>query len=420
MIAARVPIRGSIAAAGLILWVAVACSLLLPHVAAQGSATIQFVSPQPAERVVGRGTIELRIVPVGDVKVDKVTVSVDGKRIATLDAPPWRTAWDAGDALEPRFLEAVAFLSDGTRANASTRTSPLRIDQYEEVSLVNVYAIARDAKGEYVAGLTGDEFRVTENDRPQHIDRFSDEWKPLRVAIVLDTSLSMKGEKLDAAREAALAFLETLRPEDQGMVVTFSDSVQVLQELTGNRATLGAAIEQVRASGGTALYDAVWKAADLLEPHDGRRVLVLLSDGRDEASSGLEPGSLHTQEEALDRALRSETMIFAIGFGKNLASEMDFFRRRSLEAILREMAEASGGRALFTSRSGKLRRSFQEVADDLRHQYSLAYTSNDPRKDGSWREIRVATTRPMVQVVARKGYFAPRDRAAPPTAPRRR
>ncbi len=392
----------------------------LPGAFGEPSATIAFVTPRAAETVVGLGSIELRIVPAGDVKIDKVVVSVDGKRVATLTAPPWRTTWDAGDALEPRFLEAVATLSDGTHVSASTRTSPLRIDQYEEVALVNVYAIARNAKGDYEAGLTRDDFKLTENDRPQQIDKFSDEWKPLRIAIVLDTSLSMKGEKLDSAREAALAFLDTLRSEDQGLVVTFSDHADLAQELTDRRELLRGAIDKVRAAGGTALYDAIWKAADLLEAYDGRRVIVLLSDGRDEAASGLEPGSLHTQEEALDRALRSESMIFAIGFGRNLASEMDFFRRRSLEVILREMAEASGGRALFTSRAGKLRRSFQEVAEDLRHQYSLAYTSDDSRQDGAWREIRVSTTRPAVRVVARKGYFAQKGGAGPKKTPSRR
>lgn len=410
----------SVRSAALLVMAALAASAALaPAAGADPTATIAFVTPRSAETVVGRGMIELRIVP-GAATVDRVVISVDGKRIATLTAPPWLTAWDAGDALEPRFLEAVASLSDGTKVTASTRTSPLRIDQYEEVSLVNVYAIARNAKGDYEAGLTREDFKLTENDRPQRIDRFSDEWKPLRIAIVMDTSLSMKGEKLDAAREAALAFLESLREEDQGLFVTFSDRAYLAQELTGDRATLRGAIDKVRAAGGTALYDAIWKAADLLQAYDGRRVIVLLSDGRDEAASGLEPGSLHTQEEALDRALRSESMIFAIGFGRNLASEMDFFGRRSLEVILREMAEASGGRAIFTSRTGKLRRSFEEVADDLRHQYSLAYTSDDSHRDGAWREIRVSTTRPGLRVVARKGYFAPKGTVGPKTPARKR
>jgi Ca-activated chloride channel family protein len=300
------------------------------------------------------------------------------------------------------------------------RTAALRIDQYEQVSLVNLYAIVRDAKGAYVGGLTRDDFRVTENGRPQTISRFSDEWKPLRIAIVLDTSLSMQGDKLDAAREAARSFLEVLRPEDQGLVVLFHDSVDVVQPLTSARSELEAAIGKARAKGGTALYDAIWRTADLLDSIEGRRVIVLLSDGRDEAASGLEPGSLHTQEEALDRALRAETMIFSIGFGRNPATEWDFFRRRSLESILRELSEATGGRSLFSSRAGKLRKAFEQVADDLRHQYSLAYTSDDPRRDGSWRGIQVTSARPDLRVVSRQGYFAPKDKTAPKAPTKKR
>jgi len=398
---------------------ALCCSLLLglaagPSAAAEPVAAIEFVRPRSLATVVGKTVIELGVrVPEGG-RVRHVLVLADGKTIATLAKPPWEVSWDAGDSTEPHFLEAVLVLSDGAEVRASTRTSPLRIDQYEQVSLVNLYATVRDKQQNYISSLTRERFRVSENGRPQTIVRFSDEWKPLRVALVLDSSLSMEGEKLEAAREAALTFLEGLRPGDQGMVASFNDAVQIVQPFTSDRSALSAAIRKTRAQGGTALYDAVWTTADLLERFDGRRVIVLLSDGRDEAASGLEPGSLHTEEEALDRALRCEAMIFAIGFGRNLGAEWDFFRRRSLASILGEMAGATGGRAIFSSRAGKLRKAFDEVAEDLRHQYSLAYTSDDPKRDGSWREIRVTTDEPGLVVVTRRGYFAPRDSESAP------
>ena len=103
--------------------------------------------------------------------------------------------------------------------------------------------------------------------------------------------------------------------------MTFNDRVNVVQNLTADSRLLAQAIESTKARGGTALYDAVWKTSRLLEGFDGRRVIVLLSDGQDEASSGLEPGSLHTMEEALEQALRSEVMIFPIGLGKDLDQE---------------------------------------------------------------------------------------------------
>ncbi len=356
--------------------------------------------------------------PPEGVRAERLVIAVDGKPIATLAAPPWKAPWEAGDGLDSHEIEAELLLSDGSRARAAIRTSPLKVDQFEEVALVNIYAVVRNPRGEYVNGLSRGDFRITENGRPQEIDRFATERKPLRVGIVLDTSLTMKGGKLDAARDAARDFLDVLEPGDEGVLVTFSDAVEVRQDLTGDKAALAAAIGKTEALGGTALYDAIFRTADLLERFEGRRVMVLLSDGRDEAASGLEPGSLHTLDEALDRALRNEVMIFAIGFGRRLDEEMDFYGRESLESILKRLGESTGGGALFSARTGQLRRAFQSVAADLRHQYSLAYVSDDRRHDGSWREIHVSTTRPDLRVAARQGYFAPSD-TAPAPRPRR-
>jgi Ca-activated chloride channel family protein len=184
-----------------------------------------------------------------------------------------------------------------------------------------------------------------------------------------------------------------------------------------------AAIRRAQAKGGTSLYDAIFKASDRLAEFEGRRVLVVLSDGRDEAANGLEPGSLHTLEEAQERALRNEVMVFAIGLGKSLArdakalranptaraEELDFFGRKPLVTILDGLAQTTGGTAVFSPGAGQLRRSFELVAGDLRHQYALAYRSNDKHHDGAWRGIKVVVSRPGVTVTNRKGYYAPSD-----------
>jgi len=210
------------------------------------------------------------------------------------------------------------------------------------------------------------------------------------------------------------------------LVATFSDEVRVLQELTSDKDSLRESLKRVETGGGTALYDAIWTTSERLREFDGRRVLVLLSDGRDEAASGLEPGSLHTLEEALDRAIRNDVMIFVIGLGGRISrdarrlgddpasrvSEYDFFGRTPLASILQRIADTTGGRAIFSSSTGKVRRAFEEVADDLRHQYAIAYRSDDSRRDGSWREIRLTTVHPGIFVTSRAGYYAPKDRRA--------
>jgi len=391
-----------------------AAALLAGPARAEGA--IEFVSPRNLATVLGDSRIELRVdLPPG--LAAELEIVVDGARLATLDGPPWVVQWDAGDGARGHRLEAILRLSDGSELRALSRTTALRINQVEEVDLVNLYPILRTHGGDYVTDLTRDDFRIVENGVAQRISHFSTDGKPLRIAIVLDTSYTMsRDKKLENAQKAALGFLEALGEEDRAMVVVFSDEVHVAQDLTDDREMLAAAIAGTEARGGTALYDAIWRTAKKLERHEGRRVLVLLSDGKDEASNGFEPGSLHTLEEAVDRALRSEVMVFSIGLGRRLDREYARQWSRplgqagatgdSLKEILIRVAETTGGRALFSPSPGQLRRAFKEVADDLRNQYSLAYNSSDPARDGEWREVRVETPGRELTVISRKGYFA--------------
>jgi len=384
----------------------VAAALVLPVVLAADGGTVRFVTPRNHATVVGVTPIEVQV----EGSVERVEIAVDGKPLATLTAPPFRMSWDAGDASSGHVLQATAFFADGTRAKAQIATSALKVEQVEEVALVNLYAVVTDSQGNYVNDLAQKDFRIQENGRMQAIERFSADRKPLKVALVIDSSYSMSKEgRLQAAREASRDFLNALAPGDESMIVSFSDTVQFLQGLTADRKALTAAVDQTKAEGGTALYDAIYKTANQLERVDGRKVLVLLSDGKDESMNGLEPGSLHTLEEALDRALRNEVMIFAIGIGRGLEDELDFYRRHTLADIFRTLADTTGGRVIFSRSAGKLTRAFEAVAEDLRHQYSLAYTSDDPRHDGTWREIRLTTVAPGMRVSGRRGYFAPKS-----------
>ncbi len=388
---------------------------------------VQFTAPRRLATVVGPSVAQLSIAPPRGATVVSAAFFVDDQPSGVKTAPPWTFPWDAKDGSQGHRLAALVTFSDGTEGRALVETSRLTVNETEEVALVNVYAIARDAKGGYVTDLTASSFKVFENDHPQSIDRFSAERKPLRIAIVLDTSLSMEGERLKTAIDSAIEFLGILQPGDEGLVVAFSDDVRIVQDLTSNRGELDAAIKKATAHGGTALYDAIFRASQRLVEFEGRRVIVVLSDGRDEAANGLEPGSLHTLEEAQERALRDEVMIFAIGLGKPLAhdakvlredptaraSEMDFFGRKPLVTILESLAETTGGTAVFSPSTGQLKKSFESVASDLRHQYSLAYSSSDRRHDGSWRAIKVTVDRPGVTVANRKGYYAPSDTPLP-------
>ncbi len=393
----------------------IAILLSLPAGGATGQVSI--TTPRNLATVLGPSTIELDVRTGTGVTAVDVEVYVDGKLLTTLSREPWSVSWDAGNGSRGHRIEAVLHLSDGSSFRTHVRTTPLRINQVEAVDLVNLYPIVRTQGGRYIADLSRDDFRIYENGALQQIKRFSAVGKPLRIAIVLDTSYTMgRSGKLENARKAALGFLNELVEGDQAMVVLFSDAVVVAQELTSDRELLAAAIQNAKVEGGTALYDAIWRTSRKLQNYEGRRVLLLLSDGKDEAANGFEPGSLHTLEEAVDRALRSEVMVFSIGLGRNL--DHDYARvwsrplgqtdshGESLASILTRVGETTGGRALFSPSPGQLRRAFRDVADDLRHQYSIAYSSDDTTRDGKWRKIHIETVDPDLTVIGRKGYFA--------------
>jgi hypothetical protein len=197
----------------------VAACLVSPIDAAEGAGSVQFETPRQFATAVGSTTATVQVTPPGGATVVSVVLLVDGARLGTTTSPPWMFSWDAGDGTIGHKLDAIAKFSDGTEARASVSTSRLVVNEIEEVALVNVYAIAHGPKGAYVNDLQQKDFRVFENGRPQALDRFSAERRPLRIAIVLDTSLSMEGEKLRSAIPSAVTFLPVLQPGDEGFVI---------------------------------------------------------------------------------------------------------------------------------------------------------------------------------------------------------
>ncbi len=388
-------------------------------VPAADEPVIEFIRPQHLSTAVGVSRIELAVSPPVLPGPIELLISVDGAPLTTLREPPWVANWDAGTDGRAHELHAELRAAGQSVGRAVVRTSALRIHEVTRVSLVNLFPIVTDRSGRYVGGLTANDFRVYEDDRPQEISRFTVERVPLRVTLVLDTSASMtrgRSDKLREAKRGALGFLSVLGPQDEVAVLTFDDSVRVVVESTSDRAALTAAIEDLEAQGGTALYDAIWRGADALRGFEGRRVLVLLSDGKDEAYDGLGPGSLHTLREALDEALRREVIVYAIGLGSRLERDCAYSLtplspgvsacpEGTVAEILERIATATGGRALISPGASRLRNAFEEVANELRNQYAIAYSSDNPKIDGGWREIRVALKEREAVVRCRRGYY---------------
>lgn len=252
--------------------------------------------------------------------------------------------------------------------------------------------------------LSGDRFAVYDNGRRQDVTLFTSEDTPVTVALVLDNSGSMRG-KLGEVVAAALAFAKASNPDDELFALEFNDDVK--DALPGHRilardhAALEHALMALVPDGRTALYDALIAGLDrVAEGTRGRRALVLLSDGGDNASTS-------TLEQALARARKSNVTIYTIG----LFTPED---RDTNPGVLKSLAQATGGERFLPKSAGPLLADVQHIAREIRSGYTLGY--EPPDRDGSYHRVRVEVSQldgPKLTVRTRPGYFAPGARIRP-------
>ena len=229
----------------------------------------------------------------------------------------------------------------------------------------------------------------------QNVETFQEAVAPVAIALVMDTSGSMR-RAMDTAKQAARAFVTALRPTDPLALVRFSDKVVFEHELSDRRQTTLDAIDRLEANGGTALFDALYDSMSFLKQRQGRRAIVLLSDGRDENNPGTAPGSVHTVADALALVRETDTAVYAIGLGANVD-----------RAALEQLAARSGGAATFPADASELEGEFRRVLDELRRRYVVGYTSTNPKRDGGWRQVVVGARQPGITIRSSGGYYAP-------------
>jgi len=369
---------------------------------------LRFVAP-PADRPLrGETRVVLEIDAPAGSRILRVDLYIDDQLVTTFERPPFEISWNAGDEFQPHLFRAVATDDAGRSATATLRTPPLRIGQRETVSLVNLFVSVLDARGRPMTELSRQDFAVYEDGVPQEITHFSAARQPLSVALLLDASNSMgTAGRIEIARKAAVEFIKKMDPENRLLVMTFSDTVRELQSLTTDRRRLEKAIQGIVAEGGTALYDALVEAASRLRDFEGRKAVVLLSDGRDQAFKENAPGSLHLFDEAVDAVVRGEVAVYAIGLGARLEDETDLSQRWTLKQILEILSRRTGGRFYNPERAGQLSGVYDQISEDLNGQYAVAYSPKNDARDGKWRTVRVEVNRPGLKTFTRPGYFAP-------------
>jgi len=289
------------------------------------------------------------------------------------------------------------------------------------VNLVDVLFTVLDRRNKLISGLEKQDFKVLDDNQQQDIRYFAKQSDlPLRIGMLLDTSNSIR-DRLKFEQDAANNFLFSVlrRNRDEAFLMTFDDEPQVIQAFTGDTGKLRDQIMRMRAGGGTAVYDAIYQACvDELshpprppgdQPDVVRRVMILISDGEDNLST-------HTRSEAIEMAQRTSVVIYTISTSTQWITLDDPSKEKSGnrkyhltegDKVLQDLADETGGRSFYPYHVDDLDQSFQDIGEELRNQYSLAYNPTNHQLDGRYHKIKIEVPdHKGYQVRARRGYYA--------------
>jgi VWFA-related protein len=293
------------------------------------------------------------------------------------------------------------------------------------VNLVDVLFTVLNRRNKLVPDLQKEDFQVFDEKFPQEIRYFAKQTDlPLRIGMLVDTSNSIR-DRIKFEQDASINFLFSVlrHGRDEAFVMTFDDEPQVVQAFTSDAGLLRDQIMQTRAGGGTAIYDAIYEACQNQlshpprppgdQPDVVRRVMILISDGDDNLST-------HTRSEAIEMAQRTSVVIYTISTSTQWIqlsqTDPDKLASRKThltegDKILQDLADDTGGRAFFPYHVDDLDQSFQDIGDELRNQYSIAYIPTNYVLDGRYHRIRIEVPdHKGYQVRARRGYFARANR----------
>ena len=271
------------------------------------------------------------------------------------------------------------------------------------IDIVSLNVTVTDGENRYLTDLTESDFSVFEDGVSQNLIFFTRRPQPIAMSLLLDSSASMEN-KLATLQEAATNFVRRLGPNDLAQVIDFDSRVSIRQAFTSAQSDLEAAIRQGASGGSTSLHNAIYvslkelgKIRALNEEDVRRQALIVFSDGEDTSS-------LVSFDEVLDLAKRSETSIYTIALRSNDTRTRGF---HEAEFVMRQLAQETGGRSFFPGRIEDLDGVYAQIADELASQYTLGYTSKNPRTDGAFRRVIVQVGREDATPRTKRGYYAP-------------
>ncbi|HTP70471.1 MAG TPA: VWA domain-containing protein [Dongiaceae bacterium] len=271
-----------------------------------------------------------------------------------------------------------------------------------DVNLVVLHTSVLDDRGKFVDGLAQDSFRVYEDKVEQKLSIFKREDIPVSMGLVIDNSGSMR-DKRPRVNEAALTLVQASNPSDEAFVVNFNDDfyLDLDKDFSNSVPELKEALERIDARGSTALYDAIIGSLDHLKKgHKEKKVLLIVTDGEDNTSR-------NSLEKTVKEIQKTDTVIYTIGL---LSQESKKSAKNARKALV-SIAQASGGVAYFPENVEDVHSICEQVAHDIRHQYTLAYYPSNTAKDGSFRSVHVDVIPPhghgKLTARTRNGYYAP-------------
>jgi len=289
-----------------------------------------------------------------------------------------------------------------------------------DVDLISLDVVVTDQSGNPISGLEKSHFKVFDDDVEQAVTNFSPADAPLTVVIVAEFSNTF-GYYFDDVVGPAAGFIQSLRPDDWAALIAFDIRPEILTDFTKNKAELFEGLRRMRipAYRETALYDAVYDTLQRLDRVDGKKAIFLLSTGLDTNISK------HTYGEALKKAETSDTMIYSVSMGQlarlyfeTRMSSLDQITFLQADNVMRSLAEATGGAAFFPRFVGEYPGIYQQVAANLRNEYSLGFVPKVRKLDGKFHKLRVEVPpldvthsgKPMkLKVRHKKGYYAPKS-----------
>jgi VWFA-related protein len=368
-----------------------------PEVRSRKGFAIRITNPLRDDFRFGRAEISAEVTAADPSLIEKVEFYADDKLIFIDTEPPYQCLFDFGTEPHSWVLRAVATHREKVTVSDTVILRRVVLNYSVTVNRVIVYATARQKGGDHAIAtdVKKEDLLLEEDGTKQTILDFYIEQRPVSLAMILDSSTSMQ-PSMKTVHAAASRFVDTLGADDKAMVIDFDEKVYLLQDLTSNKDLLRQAITSTNALGNTALYDALYASYRKLRGVEGRKAIILLTDGEDTASK-------FSFRRVLDQAKISEIIIYPIGLG---TSVMDVELRR----ILKTLAEETGGHAYFPDKVEDLEGVYGEIARELKNQYYITYEPANDNWDGRWRKLRLQAPGRDLDLRTRSGYYAVRKR----------